>query len=119
MSGMQSAAASDRTPFSASFADLMIGWRPYALLTVLCALLYLPGITAIPPTDRDEARYMQATKQMIETGDFIDIRFQDEPRNKKPVGIHWLQSAAVVLFGADRATPWPYRVPSALSAWLA
>jgi hypothetical protein len=29
---------------------------------------------------------------MLETGDFIQIRFQHEARNKKPIGIHWLQA---------------------------
>ena len=29
---------------------------------------------------------------MVETGDFVDIRFQDEVRYKKPVGIYWLQA---------------------------
>ena len=78
--------------------------RVYAILTLLCALLYLPGLTSIPPTDRDEARFMQATKQMIETGDYINIHFQDEPRNKKPAGIHWLQTAAVKIAGRDLST---------------
>jgi 4-amino-4-deoxy-L-arabinose transferase-like glycosyltransferase len=93
--------------------------RAYAILTLLCALLYLPGLTSIPPTDRDEARFMQATKQMIETGDYINIRFQDEPRNKKPAGIHWLQTAAVKIAGQDLTTYWPYRLPSVLAAWFA
>lgn len=91
----------------------------YLALTLLCALLYLPGIAAIPPTDRDEARFMQATKQMIETGDYVNIRFQNEPRNKKPAGIHWLQTAAVKIAGQDLATFWPYRLPSVVAAWLA
>lgn len=95
------------------------GTRVYAVLTLLCALLYLPGLTSIPPTDRDEARFMQATKQMIETGDYINIHFQDEPRNKKPAGIHWLQTAAVKIAGQDLSTYWPYRLPSVLAAWLA
>ena len=43
--------------------------------------------------DRDEARFAQATRQMLETGDFLRIRFQDEARNKKPAGIYWLQAA--------------------------
>jgi 4-amino-4-deoxy-L-arabinose transferase-like glycosyltransferase len=86
---------------------------------LLCALLYLPGLTSIPPTDRDEARFMQATKQMIETGDYINIHFQDEPRNKKPAGIHWLQTAAVKIAGQDLTTYWPYRLPSILAAWFA
>lgn len=95
------------------------GLRAYAILTLLCALLYLPGLTSIPPTDRDEARFMQATKQMIETGDYINIHFQDEPRNKKPAGIHWMQSAAVKIAGRDLTTYWPYRLPSVFAAWLA
>lgn len=95
------------------------GSRAYVLLTLLCALLYLPGLTAIPPTDRDEARFMQATKQMIETGDYINIHFQNEPRNKKPAGIHWLQTAAVKIAGQDLTTYWPYRLPSVIAAWLA
>jgi 4-amino-4-deoxy-L-arabinose transferase-like glycosyltransferase len=93
--------------------------RPYLILTFLCALLYLPGLAAIPPTDRDEARFMQATKQMIETGDYVHIHFQDEPRNKKPAGIHWMQTAAVKVAGQDLSTYWPYRLPSVLGAWIA
>ena len=71
------------------------GWRPYALLALLCLALYLPGISALPVFDRDEARFAQATKQMLETGQYVDIRFQDEVRYKKPVGIYWLQALAL------------------------
>ena len=69
--------------------------RAIALLVVCGALFFLPGFFNIPPIDRDEARFAQATKQMVETGDYVDIRFQDEVRYKKPVGIYWLQAAAV------------------------
>src|SRR5437764_15018207 len=91
------------------------GWRPYALLAALCFALYLPGIAAIPPLDRDEARFAQASRQMLETGDFLRIRFQDEARNQKPAGIYWLQAASVAAFSSPAATAvWPYRVPSLL-----
>ncbi|MBL8631495.1 MAG: glycosyltransferase family 39 protein [Rhodospirillaceae bacterium] len=88
------------------------GFFVYGALTLLCTLLYLPGIVLLPPTDRDEARFMQASKQMIETADYGHIRFQAEPRDKKPIGAHWAQVAAVKLFGQDLTTPWPYRIPS-------
>src|SRR6516164_4032417 len=71
--------------------------RGFAVLLLLCLILYAPGLTSIPPVDRDQARFAQATRQMLETGDFIRIRFQ-EVRNKKLIGIHWLQAAAVALF---------------------
>jgi len=36
---------------------------------ILCGLLfYLPGFFTIPAVDRDEARFAQATRQMVETG---------------------------------------------------
>lgn len=94
---------------------------PYALLLALCALLYLPGLAALPVTDRDEARFAQATRQMIESDDYITIRFQDEPRHKKPVGIHWAQAACARLAApfAGEDSIWPYRVPSLIGATLA
>ena len=103
-------------------ADLvpnMLTKRRYILLilTVFCLFLYLPGITVLPPFDRDESRFVQASKQMLETGNFIDIRFQDQPRYKKPIGIYWLQSAAVALFADDDLQAlWAYRLPSLLAA---
>jgi len=96
------------------------GLRPYLALTVLCAAIFLPGLASIPPIDRDEARYMQASKQMLESGNYVDITFQDEPRNKKPVGIYWLQVLAVKASAVkDLSATWPYRLPSVLGAWLA
>ncbi len=84
-----------------------------ACLIALCLALYLPGIASLPVTDRDEARFAQATRQMLETGNFIDIRFQNEPRYKKPIGIYWLQSVSVsTLSPNDRGQIWAYRVPS-------
>ena len=93
------------------------GIRPYMLLCLLCFALYAPGLAAIPPLDRDEARFAQATRQMLETGDFVRVRFQDESRNKKPAGIYWLQAVAVSAFSSPESTAiWPYRLPSALGA---
>lgn len=89
----------------------------YALLAVVALILFLPGFFTLPAIDRDEARFTQASRQMLETRDFVDIRFQDDARHKKPAGIYWLQSAsAAVLGGAEQAPIWAYRVPSLLSA---
>lgn len=91
-----------------------------AALAALCLALFLPGFFSLPPTDRDEARFAQATRQMLESGDFVDIRFQGEARHKKPVGIYWMQSAAVALAGGpEQAAIWAYRLPSLAGAVLA
>lgn len=89
-----------------------------ALLAILCLLLYLPGQTTIPPFDRDEARFVQATKQMVASGDYVDIRFQDEARHKKPIGLYWLQSLAVKAAGTVDQV-WAYRAVSWMAALFA
>ncbi|HVV40453.1 MAG TPA: glycosyl transferase, partial [Nitrobacter sp.] len=107
----------------ASVLDAVTGShvRSAAFLIVVGLLFFLPGFFNIPPIDRDEARFAQATKQMVETHDFIDIRFQNEVRYKKPVGIYWMQAAAVETasaLGLPRAELriWLYRVPSLIGA---
>lgn len=94
-------------------------WRPYVLLLVLGCCFYLPGLWTLPPTDRDESRFAQASRQMLESGDYLNIRFQEMPRNKKPIGIYWLQAAVAGAAGADPAAIWPYRLPSAIGALAA
>jgi 4-amino-4-deoxy-L-arabinose transferase-like glycosyltransferase len=89
-------------------------------LVVLCLAAFLPGIFALPPTDRDESRYVQATRQMVETGDYIDIRLQENPRYLQPVGIYWLQSAAIAVSGKGAAAPiWVNRTVSVFGATIA
>ncbi|MDQ0316343.1 ArnT family glycosyltransferase [Amorphus orientalis] len=91
-----------------------------ALLAVMAALTFLPGLAGVGPIDRDEPRYTQASKQMVERGDYVDIRLQEQPRYKKPIGIYWLQALFVEVsgYGAD-APLWVYRLVSVLSAALA
>ncbi|WP_042699268.1 glycosyltransferase family 39 protein [Azospirillum sp. B506] len=98
----------------------------YALLALIAAALFLPGFTILPPFDRDESRFAQASSQMLDSGNYVDIRFQDETRYKKPVGIYWLQSVATAAADAVRGIPvgadkviWTYRIPSVLGAILA
>jgi 4-amino-4-deoxy-L-arabinose transferase-like glycosyltransferase len=99
---------------------LIAGWRGPLIAAFVAFLAGLPGLIAMPPLDRDESRFAQATAQMLESDDYIRIQFQDEPRNKKPVGIHWLQAAAVSSLSSEDARQiWAYRVPSLLGAMLA
>ncbi|HEX4260295.1 MAG TPA: glycosyltransferase family 39 protein [Acetobacteraceae bacterium] len=97
--------------------------RPYPALLLLCLLLWLPGFFTLPPSDRDESRFAQATKQMLQTGDFVRIMNGTVPRNLKPIGIYWLQApfaAAARATGIARKNPiWPYRIPSVLGGLVA
>src|ERR1700752_3477354 len=106
-----------------AIVDFATGAHRRAVVVLLAAALlsFLPGFFAIPPIDRDEASFAQATKQMVESGDYVDIRFQDEVRYKKPVGIYWLQAgvvktASALGFPHALTTIWLYRIPSLIGS---
>ncbi len=98
-----------------AWVSKLAAWRTPIL--ILVGLVFcLPGFFSLPPTDRDESNYAQASRQMMESGEWIDIRFQDAARHKKPVGIYWLQVASAALVGGAEAPIWAYRIPSLLGA---
>src|SRR3984885_3353509 len=95
--------------------------RALGVLLLISLCLFLPGFFQIPPVDRDEAYFAQATKQIIETGDYVDIRYQADVRYRNPGGIYWLQAAVVNTARAlglrdALTTIWLYRVPSLIGA---
>src|SRR3954466_5917973 len=99
--------------------------RPFVLLALLGLLMWLPGILSLPALDRDESRFAQSSRQMVESGDVVDIRFGHVPRYKKPAGIYWLQATATKLaapFTGHDDRIWTYRLPSLLggiaAGWL-
>jgi 4-amino-4-deoxy-L-arabinose transferase-like glycosyltransferase len=96
------------------------GARGPVLAALVALVAGLPGVFGPPPIDRDESRFAEASAQMLESHDFVVIRFQDQPRFKKPAGIYWLQAAAVAAVShvEDRAI-WAYRLPSLAGAMLA
>ena len=99
--------------------------RPYAVLALLCLILWLPGILSLPALDRDESRFAESSRQMLDSGNFVDIRFGHVPRYKKPVGIYWAQAATTAIadhvYGlqGDDSHIWTYRLPSLLGGIIA
>ena len=101
----------------------------YPLLALACLMLWLPGVLSLPALDRDESRFAQSSRQMLDSGNFVDIRFGQVPRYKKPVGIYWAQAATTAIAGhvenlADGQDTkiWTYRLPSLIggiaAVWL-
>jgi 4-amino-4-deoxy-L-arabinose transferase-like glycosyltransferase len=89
----------------------------YILLALAALLMLNIGMARVPPLDRDESRYAEATAQMLESGNYVDVRFQDRPRYLQPAGIYWLESVSVSLFSSPGARQvWAYRIPSQISA---
>lgn len=107
----------------------LAGWRGGLILAVLCLLAHVPGVFTIPPVDRDESRFAQASSQMAagdSLHDWVVPMVGDAPRLNKPPVIYWLQAVSARLGGvADRERPehtggigW-YRLPSVLCAMIA
>ncbi len=100
-------------------------------LVVLCLAAYLPGLFSIPPIDRDESRFAQASRQMFESvalpaeqrvpalhsGGLAVPYVGEVPRLNKPPLVYWLQSASAAAFTGGqplRDAIWMYRVPNVL-----
>ncbi len=96
------------------------GWLGPFFAAMVALLAGLPGLVALPPLDRDESRFAEASAQMLETRDFVTPRFQETPRLNKPVGIYWLQAAAVATVSrVESREIWAYRIPSLIGAMMA
>jgi 4-amino-4-deoxy-L-arabinose transferase-like glycosyltransferase len=120
-------AAAGGQPSALGKVERIFAWLTASHFRAVCALaiasfaLFAPGFSSLPVTSRDESRFAQPARQMVESGDYIDIRLQDAPRYRKPIGIYWLQAGTVKLaerLGVENARNRIeiYRIPSLLAA---
>lgn len=104
----------------AYFDQLMRGLNAYVALALIVVIASLPGLVAMPTLDRDEARFAEASSEMLRSQDFVVIKYNKELRSKKPVGIHWLQAGTVATVSSEQAREiGAFRIPSLLGAVLA
>ena len=89
--------------------------RQRGMLLVGCFVLYFVWLMWVPLTNADEARYVEASREMIESGNYLIPHFNYEPRYQKPILIYWLQTSAMRVFGE---TEFAARIPSAVAATL-
>jgi 4-amino-4-deoxy-L-arabinose transferase-like glycosyltransferase len=86
--------------------------RPILTLLLLCAFTFFLGLGRPAITDSDEAFYAEASREMVESGDWLTPHFNYEDRWQKPVLYYWLTAAT---YRATGPTEWAARVWSALS----
>ena len=85
--------------------------RPQRSILLLSLLLLLAGNWILPLTDRDEARFGEASREMIQRGDYVVPWFNGHWRFDKPVLIYWCQIASYRLLGDN---DFAARLPSVL-----
>ena len=91
----------------------LVASRPAAALAIIVVSLlsFLPGLTGLPPLDREEAYVAEAARQMVASGDLMDVQIVGEPKPLASIGAVWLAAGAGWLAGGDPPV-WAYRVPS-------
>lgn len=90
-------------------------WRHGLLIFMAAALLHAAGTWILPITDRDEARFAEASREMRQRGDWVVPTLNNQPRYDKPPLIYWTQIAAYSLLGENGFAA---RLPSVLAAAL-
>jgi 4-amino-4-deoxy-L-arabinose transferase-like glycosyltransferase len=91
------------------------GVRNYALLFAGCVLFHIAGTWTLPLIDRDEPRFAEASREMIERADYIVPYFNSQLRFDKPPLTYWAQIASYSVFGQN---DFAARFPSAIAAAL-
>ncbi len=83
-----------------------------AIVLLAAGIVYLVGNGTVGLWDRDEPRYAQTSRQMLQNGDWIVPHYLDKVRTAKPVLIYWLQAGAMRIFGD---TDFAARLPSVVA----
>jgi 4-amino-4-deoxy-L-arabinose transferase-like glycosyltransferase len=87
----------------------------YAILFFACVLFHILGTWSLPLIDRDEPRFAEASREMIERGNYIVPYFNNQLRLDKPPLTYWAQVASYHVFGEN---DFAARFPSAIAATL-
>jgi 4-amino-4-deoxy-L-arabinose transferase-like glycosyltransferase len=87
----------------------------YAILFFGCVIFHIIGTWSVPLIDRDEPRFAEASREMIERGDYIVPHFNNQLRLDKPPLAYWAQVASYKIFGEN---DFAARFPSAIAAAL-
>jgi 4-amino-4-deoxy-L-arabinose transferase-like glycosyltransferase len=87
-------------------------WRPALLLVALVILAAVPQAALLPLLDRDEPRFAEASREMLESRNFVVPTFNYAPRYAKPPLIYWAQAASFLVLGENAFAA---RLPSLLA----
>ena len=89
-----------------------IDWRLSLLLFVAVLTLALPQAALLPLLDRDEPRFAEASREMLQSGNVVVPTFNNAPRYAKPPLIYWCQAVCFEVFGENAFAA---RLPSLLA----
>jgi 4-amino-4-deoxy-L-arabinose transferase-like glycosyltransferase len=80
-------------------------------------LFHLAGTWSLPLIDRDEPRFAEASREMIQRADYVIPYFNNQLRLDKPPLAYWAQVASYRIFGeSDFSARFPSAIAAALTA---
>lgn len=85
------------------------------LIILIALFLALFGLSSVTLFDVDEAVFAEATKEMLQIGNWITPTYNDEPRYDKPILFYWLMAISYKIF---RINEFSARFPSALAGFI-
>jgi 4-amino-4-deoxy-L-arabinose transferase-like glycosyltransferase len=89
-----------------------INWRLGLLLFLAVLALSIPQAALLPLLDRDEPRFAEASREMLQSGNYVVPTFNGAPRYAKPPLIYWCQTISYRIFGENAFAA---RLPSLLA----
>ena len=89
--------------------------RKFVLLFAGSLLFHLAGTWTLPLIDRDEPRFAEASREMLQRGDYVVPYFNNRYRFDKPPLTYWIQTTSYRVFGDN---DFAARLPSAIAASL-
>ncbi len=92
----------------------MRAWQVGILFVAVVVSFYLT-LGFVPLFDLDEGAFSEATREMLQNGDYITTYLNGDFRFDKPILIYWFQLLSVKLFGLNA---FAVRLPSAIAATL-
>ena len=91
-----------------------VTWH-YVLLALLIFISFFVGLGSTPLFDVDEGAFSEATREMLQSGNYLTTYLNGVPRFDKPILIYWMQALSVTFFGLNE---FALRLPSALASTL-
>jgi 4-amino-4-deoxy-L-arabinose transferase-like glycosyltransferase len=88
---------------------------PQFLLALAIGLAFFLNLGNAPLFDRDEGAFSEATREMVESGDYVSTTLNGEPRYDKPILTYYVQAVGARVLGWNE---WGLRIHSALAAAL-
>ncbi len=71
------------------------------LWLVVCFVALTYKLGEVPPYHSDENYYVESTRTMVESGDYLTPMYHDKKRFAKPILYYWLMSVSYKIFGAS------------------